>query len=180
MRNILYFLTLVLALSCSNTNKKAQTHSETNPGTNKDPFTTETNLVKKYSLDELGSALNIMRALSDQAKKKPNKEFCDLSFEQASLMAQQLRFLIEEKIEEMGQQKLIPSNPPEDWRRCYEKCNCYVYARAYQDQHTYFNQKMTELNSKQAYECAQNARWFCGSDLHQYLKSLSVLPEADY
>lgn len=172
--SILTLLTLISAISC--TQGKTQ---KVNPKPS-DPFTDEANLIQKHSLSELGTALNIMRVISDQASKKPNKEFCDLRFEEASLMAQQLRFLIEEKIEEMTGQKAIPKNPPEDWRRCSDLCNCYVFARAYKDQHTYFNNKMKELNSAKAYQCAKTATWFCGSDLHQYLKSLSVLPESAY
>lgn len=173
MKIILKLLPLLLLLSC--THKKEQINSKPN----NDPFTEEISLLRKHSLAELGSALNIMRVVSDQAKKN-NTEFCDLSLEQASLMAQQLRFMVEEKIEELDIQKNIPKNPPEDWRRCSELCNCYVYARAYNDQHTYFNQKMQELTTPQAYQCAKKNQWFCGSDLHQYLKSLSVLPESVY
>lgn len=169
MKIIFLVLALLFIQSCA--------HSKSSLGkSSSDPFTEESSLMKKYSLKDLGSALNIMRVVSDQAKKKDNKEFCDLSLEQASLMSQQLRFMIEEKLEETT----APKNPPEDWRQCSELCNCYVYSRLYQDKNTYFNQKTKELTTPEAYECAKTAQWFCGSDLHQYLKSLSILPESDY
>lgn len=183
MKLTLNILALVFLLSCSHKSETKNSVSAGSALSSKDPFTDEANLLQKYTLAELGSALNVMRVISDQAKRKVNREFCDLSFEEASLMAQQLRFLIEEKIEELDAAKLINRNPPEDWRRCAELCNCYVFARAYRDQHDYFNKKMKELTTPQAYQCAkgaQGAGWFCGSELHQYLKSLAVLPESNF
>ena len=159
-------------ISCS-----SQPTPEVKPPTPlQDPEVNEANILKDYGPEKLGEALNIMRVILDRAQSKPNSEFCELTSEQASLMSQQLRFLIEEKISSLGK----PKNPPMIWRECKQTCSCYVYSRVYGGENEYFENASKSITTKEAYECSKRSKWYCESSLHQYLKSLSTMGEAKY
>jgi hypothetical protein len=163
---------LSILLSCSS----PKSTNDTAPSNLQDPEENETKILKDYGQEKLGEALNIMRVVLDRAQAKPNAEFCELTSEQASLMSQQLRFLIEEKISTLNK----PKNPPMIWRECKQTCSCYVYSRIYGGENEFFENASKSITSKEAYECAKKSQWYCGSSLHQYLKSLSTMGEAKY
>jgi hypothetical protein len=169
-----FFIIILISLffSCSN-----QTPKVASPQTPlQDPEESEAKILKDYGPEKLGEALNIMRVVLDRPQAKPNSEFCELTSEQASLMSQQLRFLIEEKISTLGK----PKNPPLIWRECKQTCSCYVYSRVYGGENEYFENATKSITTKEAYECSKRSNWYCDSSLHQYLKSLSSMGEAKY
>ncbi|MFZ4714342.1 MAG: hypothetical protein ACOYL6_11535 [Bacteriovoracaceae bacterium] len=169
-----FFLLIIysLCISCSN----GKPLKEKAPPTLGDPEESESKIVKDYSAEQMGEALNVMRVVLDHASKKPNADFCHLTAQEASLMSQQLRFLIEEKISTLGK----PKNPPMLWRECKQTCSCYVYSRVYGGENQFFENAAKSINSADALDCAKRSQWFCGSSLHQYLESLSTIGEANY
>lgn len=128
----------------------------------------ENKILKSYNLEQLGMALNYVRVVMDQNKKN-NPEFCQLSSSKMSMFSQQLKFLIDEKLNLTK----IPKNPPTLWRECEQTCTCAVYANVYKDENEYFNQKAASLTNHEAYECAKKVSWFCKSELFNYLKKNS-------
>lgn len=128
----------------------------------------ELSMLKKYTLEQFGMALNVLRVTLDQSKKT-NPEFCQLKTIQASQYSQQLKFLIDEKVA----QTKIPKNPPTLWRECEQTCTCGIYANVYKDENDYFNQKASSLSNQEAYACAKKVTWFCSSELFNYLKENS-------
>ena len=173
MKTIFLIIFLIsLIFSCSNQTTKTPIPQSTF----QDPEESEAKIIKDYGPEKLGEALNIMRVVLDRAQAKPNSEFCELTSEQASLMSQQLRFLIEEKISTLGK----PKNPPLIWRECKQTCSCYVYSRVYGGENEYFENATKSITSKEAYECSKRSGWYCESSLQQYLKSLSTMGEAKY
>lgn len=170
-RKILTMLSFLLLLSCSggktSSTKKLMTE---------DPTIADEKIMHDYSAEQLGQALNIMRVVLDRSSGKPDSEFCGLDSMQASLMSQQIRFMLEEKLDNYSR----PKNPPAEWRQCKSTCNCYLYSRIYGDENEYFLKMQKETTSVEAYQCAKKSGWFCGSPLHQYLDSLSSIGEANY
>lgn len=160
-------MSILLILSCGHRGTKDAAQKE---------FPNDEVLLKQYSTNQLNEALTIMRVVLDQGKKEKNKEFCEITLEEASLMSQQIRFLMEEKISE----EKAPTTVPENWKACEKTCTCYLYSRIYSDENDFFLKKLKAVTNVDAYNCAKKSTWFCGSPLHQDLKKLSVIPESSY
>ncbi len=171
-KKILTMFSVLFLLSCSG----GKTSSAKNKPLTEDPTIIDEKIMKDYSAEQLGEALNIMRVVLDRTSGKPDSEFCGLDSMQASLMSQQLRFMLEEKLDSYSR----PKNPPLEWRQCKSNCNCYLYSRIYGDENEFFLKMQKETTSAEAYQCAKKISWFCESPLHQYLDSLSSIGEANY
>lgn len=145
--------------------------------------TTQEELVKKYTIEKLDSAANILRVAVDQAVagKEGQENVCGIKKEEALSYINELKPLLDAKFAYIRSMK-TKVKIPVPWLRCQTNCHCGVYERygetlnldllSLEDQGRLKKIQVlaSQADPKSIKRCVSVSRWFCESPLLRYLK----------
>lgn len=123
-----------------------------------------------WSLRFLARASNLLLVSNDQLLDQ-KKALCDLKAEELQTMTQNLKSLIDEKIQNMttsGKTRILQQS-----KSCEKECTCDIYSlylesaagSAHQELSSEISGKASQMKSSQRLHCAQNFKEFCTSEL---------------
>ncbi len=196
----LSLVSFILLANCSSSGKDLNDSVVSSPASSSDSksVANRDDVVQKYSLVELNSAANLLRAVTDAGISKPTENYgseivgCALTSRQARLMMMPIKTLIDSSLR--PEREAYLQNPKsysneKSFESCAGTCSCGLFNSIVESAdegslpqgslklHARNKQRLTAKASLQSaadrLTCAKKTTWFCGSDLKAYLEKES-------
>ena len=147
--------------------------------------TSREGVLKKYSLDELDSAANLLKVAIDQGQDKKNAHFCNLKAGEAKNLTMPLKDLIDVKTKiflDANKGKSVSLGFKN--QDCDGECHCGLYSSVLDtgqqrgdtltdNDLKYLSMAQTKASTQGSYQsvaCAYRSKWVCSSALLKYLR----------